>query len=309
MLCGRTPHDRVDVFARLLVAIANKNPERLERRAPWVDPELANVVHKALALDRAQRFQSAKEMLDALSPFAGSEGLRQSDLVAPSDAELGAASPETAPHTAPTVGLDEPPEDETAEAGGATEIGLTRTGTHPRPVRRSAWLAAGVGVSLLVGLGIWRSGSLSQPEPSTSAPVPMAEAPTTSTQPPKSAPTPSATREQREVVIPVQPATASVTVDGKPAVLTAEGLVLKGPLGATYIVELTHAGRTLKRSVAITDTGAMPARLDLVGTQSTAAKPRAPATPKEKVKPEVPKPTVPPAASSPGTLAPVRVFE
>jgi len=56
-------------MAATLVALATKEPKPIETLAPHVPPELAAVVRRCLNKEPDARFQSAREMADALAPF------------------------------------------------------------------------------------------------------------------------------------------------------------------------------------------------------------------------------------------------
>ncbi|MBI4700452.1 MAG: serine/threonine protein kinase [Deltaproteobacteria bacterium] len=59
-------------YAGLLMAICRKDPPELRKLVPEVPADLCLAVHKALSRDRAARFQSADELLEALESFAAS---------------------------------------------------------------------------------------------------------------------------------------------------------------------------------------------------------------------------------------------
>lgn len=67
LLSGKTPHSGIDGVGELIITICSEEPAPLRSRAPWVSPTLERVVHKALKLPAADRYQSAAEMRDALA--------------------------------------------------------------------------------------------------------------------------------------------------------------------------------------------------------------------------------------------------
>lgn len=82
MLSGSPPfahHERVfDVIS----AILSEDVPRLQDRAPWIDPELALLVHRALLRNPSQRPQAMDEFADALRPFSlGDVTLTRAELV------------------------------------------------------------------------------------------------------------------------------------------------------------------------------------------------------------------------------------
>jgi len=70
MLSGKLPYD-VPRGASVLRAILEDPPIPLTRRCPDLPPEVAAIVHRAMAKEPADRFASADEMYDAFSPFRG----------------------------------------------------------------------------------------------------------------------------------------------------------------------------------------------------------------------------------------------
>jgi hypothetical protein len=65
-LAGTTPHGHLDTLGELILQICSAPPRHIQELAPWVTPQVAAIVHRALALDPAQRFASAGEMFDAI---------------------------------------------------------------------------------------------------------------------------------------------------------------------------------------------------------------------------------------------------
>jgi serine/threonine-protein kinase len=92
LLCGRTPFHDVQALGDLIIAICGEPTPPLQERAPWVPPDVARLVHVALQLDPAKRFQSARQMLAALRALLPEgERLHRSDLVAITEAERAIA--------------------------------------------------------------------------------------------------------------------------------------------------------------------------------------------------------------------------
>ncbi len=69
-LTGRAPHQDAESPGKLIVTICGTPAPPLHERAPWVSPEVAEVVHRALAIDREQRWPSAGAMLEAIRRLA-----------------------------------------------------------------------------------------------------------------------------------------------------------------------------------------------------------------------------------------------
>jgi serine/threonine-protein kinase len=82
LLCGRTPYHHIEALGELIIAICGEPPPSLQQFAPWVDPEVAGVVHAALIQDPDGRFQTADDMLTVLKGLLpGGYGLRASELI------------------------------------------------------------------------------------------------------------------------------------------------------------------------------------------------------------------------------------
>ncbi|WP_437276693.1 cytochrome c peroxidase [Sorangium sp. So ce375] len=64
MLAGRTPYRNSRGLGELIVAICSTPAPPIQSLAPWVPYEVAEIVQRALQIDRNLRFQSAAEMLD-----------------------------------------------------------------------------------------------------------------------------------------------------------------------------------------------------------------------------------------------------
>ena len=65
-LAGVTPFAEYETLGSLIIAICSQHPRSLQERAPWVGPDVAAIVHRALAYDADHRFQSISEMLTAI---------------------------------------------------------------------------------------------------------------------------------------------------------------------------------------------------------------------------------------------------
>jgi hypothetical protein len=65
-LTGRAPHSDTETIGELIVNICHKPTPHVQELAPWVPPDVAAIVHRALALDPASRFASAEHMFNAI---------------------------------------------------------------------------------------------------------------------------------------------------------------------------------------------------------------------------------------------------
>lgn len=74
MLCGQPPFAHHSGVFDIIAAILSEDVPWIQDRAPWVDPALANSVHRALRRRPRERFQSMDQLADALTPHSGGEG-------------------------------------------------------------------------------------------------------------------------------------------------------------------------------------------------------------------------------------------
>jgi serine/threonine-protein kinase len=71
LLSGRTPYlSESGEVTEIIIKLFTQEPTPLRELRPELDPRLVEVVHKALAHEREGRFASAREMAEALAPFA-----------------------------------------------------------------------------------------------------------------------------------------------------------------------------------------------------------------------------------------------
>ena len=92
-LTGKLPYHEQSLGA-LLLAICSEHPRPIQDLAPWVSPELAELVHAMLVHDPAARFQSMQAVLDAIRAIAPAPlGVDAVELVPLSEAEASVVAP------------------------------------------------------------------------------------------------------------------------------------------------------------------------------------------------------------------------
>jgi len=91
LLAGTTPYTDHETLGALLVAICSKPAKALRELAPRVSETTAEITKKALALDPANRYQTADELLADLTATLGDVPLRLTEADLPR-AQPGAAS-------------------------------------------------------------------------------------------------------------------------------------------------------------------------------------------------------------------------
>lgn len=305
LLCGQTPHAHLQTLGQVILAICSQPARPIQELAPWVPPEVARIVHRALQPDPGQRFQSAHEMHAALQTVLhGVAPFRRVDIQPLSSTQRMRIAPSVgARGDVPTNG---------------THHGMTQTPALPAKSSgiMVAIIAAGVlGLVGVAGIGAAVMAKKKPPpvaattSPATTALTPVD--PTTGT--PTATGTNGATPAERTVSLTVAPANAVVEVDGVKRDVVDGIVQLKGPLGAVVSVHVTANDGDTTQAIAITEGGAIPAKI-VVAPPATTGATTAGGTATQAPRPG-PKPTPGPAATAPKpapsstTLNAQRTFE
>lgn len=69
MLCGSQPLVHIQQLGELIIAICTAPVPSLQTRAPHLPPQVVELVHRALQIDPAHRYQSAAEMAQTIRAF------------------------------------------------------------------------------------------------------------------------------------------------------------------------------------------------------------------------------------------------
>ncbi|KYG03021.1 hypothetical protein BE21_53700 [Sorangium cellulosum] len=280
-LSGRTPFDHITAMGQLVVEINYGRLAPVQERAPWVPPEVAAVVDRALQRKPNDRFQSAAEMRDAILPLLTHGWTLAESMLTPVPESLRAhvaprlmasSSPSLPEMPVPTFLPQAPQAAQTSPHPGNTAGAMARSqATPPRASPAKGLLA--VGAAALVTAGVVAGGylavrrsidlagamraqawvaeaikaALPAPLP-RSTPAPAPEAPAVPPEPPT-----------RTVKLRILPADASVEVDGK-LVPSKNGIVeLTGELGSVHRVRVFVAPRySTEKNVVVTAVGPMP---------------------------------------------------
>lgn len=254
-LTGQRPWTHCSTLGQLMVAICTQELVPLGRLAPWVAPELADVVHRGLRRDPALRWSSCEEFIEALAPFACPEEVTAARAVAsPEQARARALEPSDLTQSAPaevasaTVAGRPLP---SALALAPVSLGPSAPGfpeaSPPRPPgpRRARWSLIVLAAVALAGVGLLR-----RPPSGATLAVPVP---------------PQAPSGSRRVSLRVTPAQARVHVNGQSLTPDVDGvLALTGEVGESFVVELSEGERTVRERVVISREGmAIPATLSL----------------------------------------------
>lgn len=251
-LTGELPWGECDGIGELVTAILTQPVPPIQDLAPWVRPELAEIVQRALSRDAERRLKSAAEMVEALSKLVvGDPRLHQHEIAPPDEAERSSYAPRLA--VADTV------------MGVATpQSGVPVVTTTPPTRSRSQAVLRPVlfGVAALAGAAVWSLGAKSSgravlPAASGHSAAPSATTTTVDVTTPPSAVPPSV----KIFSLDVRPKNAQVTVDGVPAAVRDGRVSVEGAVGSVHSVQLTVAGRKTSSPVAITKEGLVPSQV------------------------------------------------
>jgi serine/threonine protein kinase len=311
LLCGQTPHAHLQTLGQVILAICSQPARSIQELAPWVPPEVAMIVHRALQPDPGQRFQSAYEMHAALQTvLQGVPPFRRVDIQPLSSTQRMRIAPSAngSRGDVPTNG---------------TQHGMTQTPSPPQATKSSGFVVAMIaaGVLGLVGIGGIGAAVMAKKKPHPAAAT-TATGPLTLVDPTTGTPTSAgangangAAAAERTVSLTVAPANAIVEVDGATRELVDGVVQLKGPLGAVVSVHVTANGTDTTQAIAITEGGAIPSKI-IVAAPATAATNAASTTTTSTARPGPrpgpapgPGPAVPKAAPSSTTLNAQRTFE
>lgn len=276
-LSGRTPHHDLETLGQLIIAICSESPAPVQDFAPWVSPELAAVVRGALTMDVEQRFQSANALLEALKVLSPRGFAVQEAMLAPlSVDERARLAPRLEPNEA-RFGLDSSGGVPAGSVGGlsGTQQSLART-TRPASRSTAPLLLAGSFVLVAGGAAGYfglssrhaRDASNAGTAASVAEKAPIAGSPAPLVTPSATAPSSA----ERTVKLVVGPAGVKVEVDGRPVEVTDGAIELRGALGTTHGVLLRLSGQQLIREVAVTESGALPDKLELSHARPANAK-------------------------------------
>ncbi len=274
-LAGARPWEDCSTIGELLLALYTKDVVPLQNRAPWVSPELAAVVHRALQREASARFANASEMAAALEPLASGLGTQ-------GPAKLQRVSPEVRSLSAPKLDV--------GAISGASPV-TSRPGPIPSS-RPKAFVIVGAVVLSIAGLGAFLAARATAPETPTAVPSALVANSVVS-------PTPT------EAFVRITPASAIVSVDGSVTALDGGMLTLRRGPGETARIVVEADGVRKEASVVITTDGrAIPGEITLLPAPVASTSASGPSVPKSPARTGTTKPTgVEPAPTSVPTPA------
>jgi serine/threonine-protein kinase len=285
-LTGELPWGDCDGIGELVTAILTLRLPFVQDIAPWVKPELAELVQRALSRDTEQRLKGATQLGDALAKLVnGDLRLRLEEITSPDERERNSRAPRLS--LPDTVMI------------GPTPASGTPVVTTTAPARSRNRLPLVFGAAALAGAVAWtlaeRPARSSDKPPAAAASAPAVTPTTPSPAVMVSTPAPAALKR---FSLEVSPATARVSIDGLVAEARAGRVLIEGVVGSAHTARVTFAGRSNEQRVAITEEGLVPGRIAVAASVVSAGQP--PAPPKSSAAPvaEAPANPVPTPASS-----------
>lgn len=293
MLTGRTPFAELESMGQVIIAIWSMPIPPVQDLAPWVTPELAAVVHKALHKKAADRYASAAEMGEELKKLSRDGGFQLSlshfeplseqarSVVAP---RLPDAGPEPA----------EPPRLISEErTGGTMQAAIENTNPGEMTIasaRKKAGISLWIGGSLAAVAAVAVVLGAIQVSRARSDALPPTAAASALLQPSAA---PSASVAEVEPPKPLEirgkvtvPPGVTARIDGQEAPITDLAVEVIGPPGSIRVVSLFVGKRETKHQVILTEQGPSPTALVLPGAPGK----RPPAAPKDTAGTKAPPP-------------------
>jgi serine/threonine-protein kinase len=288
-LTGDLPWGDCDGIGELVTAILTQRLPLIQDRAPWVKPELAELVQRALSRDTEQRLKSATQLGEALRKIVGPDArLRLAELKAPDECERSSCAPRLSLPDTVMIGptpVPAPPVVTTSAPGRARRLSLPLI----------------FGAAALSGAAAW---TFAERSASSSASPSVSAAHTASVgvnaAPAGAHASVSSPPALKRVSLEVRPAAARVAIDGVPAEVRAGRVLIEGPVGSVRTARVMIAGRTIEQRVAITEDGLIPPRLvvALAGGQPPAPRAAPPKAEPESASASDPETAAAPAGSS-----------
>jgi serine/threonine protein kinase len=245
-LTGKRAWHGYTSLGEIILAICTENPPPIQDLAPWIGADLAEIIHRGLARDPAQRWSTIEEMMAALEPHAGKAlALDRDDLRTVKDERRSIAAPR-----ASASSHAETPKSAEGNSTPGTGLASVTTGSQSPTGRRFAVI--GGGLLLAVGAAVL-IGARHPPSPTTLV-IPAGE------------PLAPAPREvelaAKTVWVAVGPAGSEVRVDGQSVAITDGRVQLTGRPGDRFELQISYAGARKSATVVIAGTGeAIPASL------------------------------------------------
>jgi serine/threonine-protein kinase len=308
-LAGRTPWHDITALGQLILAICHETPTPVQQFAPWVSPEVAAIVHKCMRQDARERFQSAMEMFEAIRPLIGNSWTINEDMITSLNDTARA-------QLAPRLAVSMPPP--RPAMGSLSQSSATGMATHDAMLSQSQSALAqsqaalaqsraaasgsskttlGLAAALVAVLGIGGTYvfmARTTPPPPTAPVQPLAVTPPVTAPPQVAAPpavAPAALlpvdMTPKRVKLVIMPPDAVAEIEGKRVFAKNGILEITGAPGSVHRVKLTKGKTETEVEVIVTESGAMPPKVELT-FGGAAPKPSASAAPGAATPPPAP---------------------
>lgn len=293
-LTGRVPHAHCESLGAMIMAICSEQAPHIQDLAPWVTPDVAEIVHAALVIDRARRFQSVSALLAAIRHVVpGGFSIRDDMLIPLPDTQRTFIAPRTfsgatrlpvpgmtsdqGVHTgtdAATVGSS----NALTGAASSTIAGVQApaAGRSPRGSIIALVATAVLGVGAFLGYRALaaRPAASAAADRAASAIAPPPELP------PSATPSVTASVVAAPAIVErafrleiVAPSTAVVEIDDAVAQVENGSVELRGALGSKHRVRIRLGKTETVGDVVVADSGLVPAKVQLGA--AVAPKPKA----------------------------------
>jgi serine/threonine-protein kinase len=246
-LTGMAPHAQLESVGKLIVAICSAPARPIREVAPWVPPDLARIVERALAIERDERWPTATAMLEALQALAPEGSTLREDVLVGVTPEERASRPRVRSWRAPRA---------LALAAGAL---LAATALGYGFVRAKDRAVATNGAATPTSA----ASASASPPPQSDAPPPA---------PPTAAPSADVVRRAMLVILPED---AKVEIDGAPATPRGGVVELVGAVGGEHRVRVSKGERSATTTVVLTADGPQPPKVEVPPRPLASAKPSA----------------------------------
>ncbi len=255
MLTGFTPHQG-DALGQIILAICSQPIRPVQEIAPWLHPAVADIVRRATYIDPNRRFQSTREMFDAIAPLIADRRLDRRHLVGLTATQRS--------FVAPIAAVSAPQLSDTSSgahslARGASAVDLHRHSKPPStalPVVLALVATLGIAVGGVVAVRTIHARKEALARQVATAPSADISLPVL---------------EMRTVPIKLPQASAyAIEVDGASAPPGDDAIEVTGTMGSEHTVKLTRDGKAMLFKVVITESGAFPPELAF-GAPSTSA--------------------------------------
>ena len=297
MLCGRTPYEHATALGELILMVCTEPAAPVQDHAPWVVPEVAEVVHRCLKKNPDERYQSAQELFDAIRPMlSGGWAIHESMLVSLADSQRQVEAPRLPMSLPPPAMMDtggsmtggsmtggsmtggsmmggttggmtaaqtRAASAQTASDGASTTGPLTQAPVTVQPSSSKMPVIVGaVAAIAAAGVGIWFASRPPEPLPPTTQPSDtVAVAPPTVTE--TATPTPVKAPEPKRVKVVIIPSDCQVEVEGQAATVKDGLLEIEGVPGKVFKVRVFKGISETEAEVVVTEAGALPPKIEV----------------------------------------------